>query len=263
MTTSSSSTPFSFCSCILLVFTTVITTSTFHVNSFPIVVPSRKSPSVPHLPTLSPEKSSGRKITTTSLHVIPELGAADFVVAVASAAAGAASQIPRIRELEKQRKELESELENAYTALSSSKQELSVKITELEDSIFEMDREFEGQTSRMKRKYDDSLRKELDALSVKLKQEYQVKTTELEQQFQKDTELKLDVQEGNLRQQFLKERLEYLQDNGQEKRKELSGILEQQAHISRAKTELENALMESKKEIERLVAKKQSSWWPF
>uniref|UniRef100_A0A7S4QQV5 Uncharacterized protein n=1 Tax=Ditylum brightwellii TaxID=49249 RepID=A0A7S4QQV5_9STRA len=119
MTTSSSSTPFSFCSCILLVFTTVITTSTFHVNSFPIVVPSRKSPSVPHLPTLSPEKSSGRKITTTSLHVIPELGAADFVVAVASAAAGAASQIPRIRELEKQRKELESELENAYTALSS------------------------------------------------------------------------------------------------------------------------------------------------
>lgn len=55
-----------------------------------------------------------------ALNIIPlELGSADVIIAITSAAAGAASQIPKINELEESRKALERDLEVVQGALSS------------------------------------------------------------------------------------------------------------------------------------------------
>ena len=58
-------------------------------------------------------------MSSPSLHLIPELGATDLAVAIVSAAAGAASQIPKSRELEEQKNALQQEVAHANEALLS------------------------------------------------------------------------------------------------------------------------------------------------
>ena len=141
---------------------------------------------------------------------------------------------------------------------------MSTKISDLEDALFEMDREFEGQTARQQKKFDATLKNELEALMVKLKNEFETKTKEIEEQYEKDTALKLDVQRGKLQQTFLQEKVEYMRDNGEKKRNELAKILDDQAKISAANKELEDALMTSKQELQNLIGNKSGPWfWPF
>ena len=66
---------------------------------------------VPELPILCPRRSP-------PVMLIPELGAVDLTIAVVSAMAGAASQIPRVNDLEEQRAALERELSVSKEALS-------------------------------------------------------------------------------------------------------------------------------------------------
>ena len=136
------------------------------------------------------------------------------------------------------------------------------KMSQLEDQIFEMDREFEGHTARQKRKYDTTLRNELQSLSERLKAEYLTMIQQLGEEYEQETESKLEIQEGRLTQKFLQEKFEYLKDNGEKKRVELAKVLEDQAKLSAANEELEEALMASKREIDHLVGKKKG-WLPF
>jgi hypothetical protein len=61
----------------------------------------------------------------------------DLGIAAVSAAAGAASQLPRIQELQR-------ELEISRAALTESENEMVTKIHDLEEKLFQMDREYEG-----------------------------------------------------------------------------------------------------------------------
>lgn len=61
----------------------------------------------------------------------------DLGIAAVSAAAGAASQLPRIQELQR-------ELDISRAALSESENEMVTKIYDLEEKLFLMDQEFEG-----------------------------------------------------------------------------------------------------------------------
>ena len=61
----------------------------------------------------------------------------DLGIAAVSAAAGAASQLPQIQELQR-------ELEISRAALSESENEMVSKIHDLEEKLFLMDQEFEG-----------------------------------------------------------------------------------------------------------------------
>jgi len=57
--------------------------------------------------------------SSSALFIIPEIAVTNVAVAIASAAAGAATQIPKIQELEAQKLKLEKELEQAKNALTS------------------------------------------------------------------------------------------------------------------------------------------------
>jgi hypothetical protein len=61
----------------------------------------------------------------------------DLGIAAVSAAAGAVSQLPRIQELQR-------ELEISRAALTESENEMVTKIHDLEEKLFQMDREYEG-----------------------------------------------------------------------------------------------------------------------
>jgi hypothetical protein len=61
----------------------------------------------------------------------------DMGIAAVSAVAGAASQLPRIQELQR-------ELDISRAALTESENEMVSKIHDLEEKLFQMDREFEG-----------------------------------------------------------------------------------------------------------------------
>ena len=75
------------------------------------------------------KRNSGQSLVSrTALNIVPELGATDLAVALASAAAGAVAQIPRINELEEQKKKLEADLNRANEALSSVRKTFTIII---------------------------------------------------------------------------------------------------------------------------------------
>ena len=138
-------------------------------------------------------------------------------------------------------------------------------MTELENALFEIDREYEGQTARMKKKFDMQLKEELNELATRLKRQYTTNTERLKDAMQRDTELQKVELSGKLRQDFLQEKLNYINEMSGTKRDQLSSILQEQAQIKIANQELEAALAASRKELEDIqnMSKKPFGWWPF
>lgn len=178
--------------------------------------------------------------------------------AAAGVASGVVSQVPRIHQLQKDREGFEAQLKLTKDDLEQSKSELSGKIEKLEEALFQMDREFEGETISMKQNYETSLRDELQTLTNNLKSEFQQETTRLQEQHEKDMSFKLNLKEDEVRQNILEENLGLIKENTQTKRDELVSILEEQSRVSRLNRELEEALEASRKEIEAL--NKKSKW---
>lgn len=139
------------------------------------------------------------------------------------------------------------------------------RVTELENALFEIDREYEGQTARMKKKFDMQLKEELNELATRLKRQYTTNTERLKDAMQRDTELQKVELSGKLRQDFLQEKLNYINEMSGTKRDQLSSILQEQAQIKIANQELEAALAASRKELEDIqnMSKKPFGWWPF
>jgi len=207
-------------------------------------------------------KATVRYIIPPELAIL-DLDAIDVTVAVVSSLAGAVSQAPRIAKLEADKNKLKQQLESAQAAFIESKTELGNKIKQLEDSMFEMDREFEGQSNKMKKQYDTTLRDELQALTVRLKSEYEMKKVQMENTFQQELATKMEVQKNILRQDFLKEKLNFITDSSDTTRRNIAHILEEQARMTQINQELETALELSRKEIETLAANKNNGRWPF
>lgn len=176
------------------------------------------------------------------LPIDPNL-ALDVGIAVASAAAGAASQLPRVQQLER-------ELSITKEALTQSEQEMVRKITELEEKLFEMDKEFEEQTDRFKKKYDNRMRGELERIKEKIITDYKYKL-----------EIKLEEQKSKL----LEERLDFVNTVTSGKAEQLVNLQIEKVNMNRANEELEKALAMSQAELDRLrqEATKKKGWWPF
>jgi hypothetical protein len=89
-------------------------------------------------------------------------------VALVGAAAGAASQLPRVQALQE-------ELAAVKLQLKETETELEDKIHVLEDKLFAMDEEFEVQTAKFQRQYDQTQKKRLEEIKDKLKKEMEYK----------------------------------------------------------------------------------------
>jgi len=105
----------------------------------------------------------------------------------------------------------------------------------------------------------------LNELATRLKRQYTTNTERLKDAMQRDTELQKVELSGKLRQDFLQEKLNYINEMSGTKRDQLSSILQEQAQIKIANQELEAALAASRKELEDIqnMSKKPFGWWPF
>lgn len=167
----------------------------------------------------------------------------DVGIAVVSAAAGAVSQLPRIQQLER-------ELKTVRAALTDSENEMVAKIKELEDKLFLMDKEFEGQTEKFRKQYDFKMRDELERITAKMKTDFQYKL-----------EIKMDEERSKL----LSEKLDLVKGLTGGKQEELMSLRVQRDRVSKANLDLEKALSNAKNELDRLqqAASQKKGWWPF
>ena len=101
------------------------------------------------------------------------LGSTDGIVlemgvALVGAAVGAASQLPRVQNLQTQ-------LTQVQNQLAARETELNQQIHVLEEKLFAMDQEFEQQTTRFQKDYDQTQKKRLQEIKEKLQTELQFK----------------------------------------------------------------------------------------
>lgn len=146
---------------------------------------------------------------------------------------------------------------HVYTLLTSnsfsqiqSELELVTKITELEEKLYRMDQEFEAQTDKVKKRYDESMKLELKKVAEKVKEDYRYT---------------LDIRLAEQRQSLLSEKLTFVNNLNGDKELELVNLRLRQGQINNANKKLEDALTQSKLEIEKLseLTRKKSGWWPF
>ncbi len=183
------------------------------------------SPVIPHTRT---QLQSGMdpELITAGMPVI-QMG----VVAAASAVAGAFSQQPRIQELEKAL--LESQI-----ALNETRLETEQKMTQLEDKLFEMDQEYEAQTTRFKKRYDNQMRDELEKAKDKIRTDYN---------------FRLAIQTDKLKSEKLMDGLGIVAQST-DKGAQLSQVRIEKAQLAELNRRLEEALQKSNQELENMKA---------
>lgn len=188
--------------------------------------------------------STRRPVTTqpAPLHILDPAASMDLGIAVVSAAAGAASQWPRIQSLER-------ELSTTRAALTESEQEMVAKIHALEEKLHVMDTEYEAQTDKFKKQYDLKMRDDLAAITEKMKTDFGYK---------------LEIRLAEEKSKLLAERMDLVSTFTGGRQEELLQLKVQRDKINKANVDLEKALEESQKELERLhAAATKKGWWPF
>lgn len=185
------------------------------------------------VPTVNPSSVSSTQLMMepVTLGILSQLSVEPVTVgiAVASAAAGAAAQMPRIQALER-------ELESTKAALDLSEQEMVSKIAELEDKLFNMDDEFEQQTAKFQKQYDQKKKKELEGTIAKLKTDMKY-----------SMEIKLEEEKSKL----LLDQVKSLSQQG-DKQTELTQLKLKQSQVQETNLKLEKALVEAQDEVERM-----------
>ena len=110
------------------------------------------------------------------------------------------------------------------------------KMKDLEDRLFTLDAEYEAQTARFKKQYDNKMQEQLREAKEKIKQDFQYK---------------LDIKIEEERSAMLKEKYDFINSQGN-RSQELFGLRLKQKTVSDANAQLEKALQESEAELARL-----------
>lgn len=177
--------------------------------------------------------------SSSRLHIV---GVETIGIAVVSAAAGAATQLPRIQELE-------GELVKARAALETSKGEMVAKINELEDKLFQMDQAYEEQSAKFMKEYEQRKNSEVQKITEKIKTDFAYK-------------LEIEVEKEKSR--LLSQKLTDVKVSGDQTTK-LAEMRIKMDMLESAKEKLEIALNKSETELKRLdkAGKAKSGFWPF
>lgn len=178
--------------------------------------------------------------SSSRLHVV--LGVETIGIAVVSAAAGAAVQMPRIQELE-------GELVKARSALEKSKGEMVTKISELEDKLFQMDKAYEEQSAKFMKEYEVKKNAEVAKITDKIKTDFV---------------FKLEIEVEKEKSKLLSKQLSEVARTGDQTTK-LAEMKIKMDQLENAKAKLEQALKKSETELKRIdeAGKKKSGFWPF
>jgi len=150
-------------------------------------------------------------------------------VALVGAAAGAATQMPRVQALK-------SKLVAAQEQLKATEAAMEEKIHVLEEKLFAMDEEFEEQTAKFQRQYDQTQKLRLEEIKDKLKTEMQYK---------------LEIQLAQQKSQRLMEAVD-LEHGRTSKQEELSEMRLRSNRLEEMNAQLEATLKETDEELQHL-----------
>ena len=123
------------------------------------------------------------------------------------------------------------------------------KVSQLEDQLFKMDQEFETQSGKVQKRFDQKLREELERVRKKVKEEYQ---------------FTLDIKVQEERSKMLAEKLDFVGSVNGHKDIELVNLRLKQSQAQSANRKLEEALESAQAELDRIQhLSQQKQWWPF
>ena len=123
------------------------------------------------------------------------------------------------------------------------------KVAQLEDQLFRMDQEFEAQSGKIQKRFDQKLRDELERVRKKVKEEYQ---------------FTLDIKVQEERSKMLAEKLDFVGSVNGDKDIELVELRLKQTQVQSTNRKLEEALETAKAELDRIQnLAQQKPWWPF
>jgi myosin heavy subunit len=123
------------------------------------------------------------------------------------------------------------------------------KVAQLEDQLFRMDQEFEAQSGKIQKRFDQKLRDELERVRKKVKEEYQ---------------FTLDIKVQEERSKMLAEKLDFVGSVNGDKDIELVELRLKQTQVQSTNRKLEEALETAKAELDRIQnLTQQKPWWPF
>jgi len=178
--------------------------------------------------------------SSSRLQLVP--GVETIGIAVISAAAGAAAQMPKIQQLE-------GELVKARAALEKSKGDMVAKIDELEEKLFVMDKAYEEQSAKFMREYEVKKNEEVAKITDKIKTDYAYKV-----------EIEVEKEKSKL----LSKQLSEIKLSADQSTK-LSEMKLKMEQLENAKAKLESALQKSNAELNRIdeAGKKKGGFWPF
>ena len=179
-------------------------------------------------------------LPSTRLHIV---GVETIGFALISAAAGAASQVPKIQQLE-------GELTEARAALEQSKEEMKSRIAELEDKLFLMDKAYEDQSQKFIVDYEKKKNIEVAKVTDKMKADFKYK---------------LDIEVEKQKAKLLMKKLSDVSDSADQTMK-LAEMKLKMSQLEKSKAKLEKSLANSESELQLLnksEGKKTNSWFSF
>jgi hypothetical protein len=186
----------------------------------------------------------------SSLGPVPIAAAAGL----AGTAIGWTTRSAEVSTLQDRNKKTMEELNSTKETLELTKQDFDIKMKDYEKAIFEMDQEFEGQTSLIKAEYEEKLKQS----KLVLEDEYKVKFTKAKAALQKESELKLLEQEGKLKQEFLQEKLSFEATFNTKNAEDIVRGLERQSQLITENNELKESLDQVQAELKEIMKMKKS-----
>uniref|UniRef100_A0A7S2U877 Uncharacterized protein n=1 Tax=Attheya septentrionalis TaxID=420275 RepID=A0A7S2U877_9STRA len=159
-------------------------------------------------------------------------------------ATGWLAREPEVQRLQKAKSTVEMEMD-----FQVAQTEFDEKVEGYETAMFEMDKDFEGQTEQIKAEFEAKLKVKETALE----EQYKSKIVVAKQKLESEVDLKLGEQGGRLRQDFLQEKMVYESDFNSNNQENVIRSLETQSKLVEENIQLKESLDQVKADLEDIM----------
>ena len=180
-------------------------------------------------------------VATGVADVLGEMTIMDLATYLASAAAGALSQFPRIAGLRGALSETRDELQE-------ERAKVELQLEELQHKLATMDQELEQQSERFKQQYDAEMKIKLDQTVAKIQADYEQSMQTRMEEFKYNLEQEIKTGKSDL----MAESSGFVQEVNEKSQKELALLQQQNERMRQLNAQLERAVQAANQEMVRL-----------
>lgn len=202
--------------------------------------------------TVNAFSPTARESYSTRLGVVDPILVGAAAAAAVGTATGWVSRSGEVTDLQQKNVEQTERLLSLKNALNTTKVDFDLKKESYEGVLYEMDTDFEGETTKIKAEFD----KKLEITKEELKQEYKEKLVRVKDTIEKESELKLVEQEGRLKQKFLQEKASYEAEFNARTASDVVQALETQSKLVKENRELKESLDQVQADLKEIMEAK-------